>query len=454
MIRKPAVAGAFYTGNKEMLIKEIESYLSEVDVSIDANVRGIIAPHAGYIYSGKVAAYGYKTVQGKQYDKVVVFAPSHRAMFDGVSIFQGKGYETPLGIAPIDTDTVKKLISTSSLINFYPVAHEEEHSLEVQVPFIQATMKDFKLIPVLVGNQDISQLKHVAEIFYNMFKNENVLYIASTDLSHFYNSETASKLDSVAIETIRALDYMNFYNAIKERKAEACGAGPVTILLYLAKLNNWNKCKILKYADSGDVSGDKYNVVGYLSAVIYSNGNPTEQGLTDYEKEILHKIAEESIKSKLSNKPFNFEYKITDNLSQERGAFVTLHKNGNLRGCIGYIVPVAPLHETVKQMAVAAAFDDPRFPPLSEEELKDIDIEISALTPLKKINDINEIQVGKHGILIKKGFASGVLLPQVATDYNWDRLTFIEQTCMKAGLPENSWKEKDTEIYIFSAEIF
>jgi AmmeMemoRadiSam system protein A len=225
-------------------------------------------------------------------------------------------------------------------------------------------------------------------------------------------------------------------------------------LLYLAKLNNWNKCKILKYADSGDVSGDKYNVVGYLSAVIYSDESRTERGLTDYEKEILHKIAEESIKSKLFNKPFNFEYKITDNLSQERGAFVTLHKNGSLRGCIGYIVPVAPLHETVKQMAVAAAFDDPRFPPLSEEELKNINIEISALTPLKKINDINEIQVGKHGILIKKGFASGVLLPQVATDYNWDRLTFIEQTCMKAGLTENCWREKDTEIYIFSAEIF
>lgn len=176
--------------------------------------------------------------------------------------------------------------------------------------------------------------------------------------------------------------------------------------------------------------------------------------LTEYEKDTLHKIARESIRAKLFGEDFNFNYEVTENLKEERGAFVTLHKNGNLRGCIGYIVPVASLHETVKQMAVAAAFDDPRFPALSKDEFNDIEIEISALTPLKRIGDINEIEVGKHGILIRKGYHSGVLLPQVATDYNWDKITFLNQTCLKAGLHESCWKDEDTEIYIFSAEVF
>ncbi len=453
MIRKPAVAGAFYTGDSQKLAEEIKYYLKNAETDKQDNVKGIISPHAGYVYSGQVAAYAYKTIEGKHYDKVVVFAPSHRAMFSGVSVYNGTGYETPLGITEIDREKIKTLIDSSNLINFYPAAHEEEHSLEVQVPFLQTMLKDFKLIPVLVGNQDLNQLIEVATIFNTAFENENVLYVASTDLSHFYNSQIAKKLDFVAINAIANLNWKQFHNAIKNGETEACGAGPVTILLYIAELNNWNSCRILKYADSGDVSGDKNNVVGYVSAVISVEKN-NDESLTDYEKDLLHKIARESIRSKLFNDNFNLQYNITETLSQKRGAFVTLHKNGNLRGCIGYIVPVAPLHETVRQMAVAAAFDDTRFPPLNKEEFNEIDIEISALTPLKRVYDINEIEVGKHGILLKKGYNSGVLLPQVATEYNWDRLTFLEQTCFKAGLRGNCWKDPETEIYIFSAEVF
>jgi AmmeMemoRadiSam system protein B/AmmeMemoRadiSam system protein A len=453
MIRKPAVAGSFYSSNPTQLKNEIENFLSNVEKKDIKNPKAIISPHAGYFYSGQVAANGYKHVEGKDYNIVVVFAPCHRGMFDGVSIFNGKGYETPLGVVPINTDISEKLINSSNLINFIPQAHTQEHSLEVQVPFLQVVLKNFKLIPVLVGTQDFDQLHEVAKVFYEKLKNENVLYIASTDLSHFYSSETANKLDSVAVTHIKNLDIKGFCNAVINGKTEACGAGPVSIILSLAKLYNWNRCEILKYADSGDVSGDKTSVVGYLSAIIYKNSN-SSQGLTDYEKDILKKIAKESIRAELFGEKFNLDYERTENLKQKRGAFVTLHKNGNLRGCIGYIQGVDSLDTTVKKMAVSAAFEDPRFPSLNKDEFNDIDIEISALTPLKKIRDINEIEVGKHGILLVKGFNSGLLLPQVATEYGWDSLTFLDQTCVKAGLYPGCWKENDTEIYIFSAEVF
>ncbi len=452
MIRKPAVAGSFYTANPSKLKGEIETYLSNAQSRDIDNIKAIISPHAGYFYSGQVAAYGYKQVQNRVFDTVVVFAPCHRGLFDGVSIFNGEGYETPLGIVPIDSETVEELIGSSELINFLPQAHIQEHSLEVQVPFLQVVLNDFKLIPVLVGTQDINQLYQVASIINEKLKHRNVLYVASTDLSHFYTSEAAKKLDYVAIEHIRDLDLEGFYKAIVSGKTEACGAGPVMIVLTLAKLNNWNGCEILKYADSGDVSGDKSNVVGYLSAVIYANNK--DESLTEYEKEVLKKIAKESIRAKLFNDRFNFDYKRTENLKQKRGAFVTLHKDGNLRGCIGYIQGVDSLDNTVKKMAISAAFEDPRFPALSRDEFNKIDIEISALTPLKRIKNIEEIEVGKHGILIIKGYNSGLLLPQVATEYGWDRLTFLDQTCIKAGLYPGCWKEKDAEIYIFSAEVF
>ena len=452
MIREPAVAGMFYPASRESLIAEIKSYLNNAKVPKIDNVKIVISPHAGYIYSGPVAAYGYKVIEGKKYDNVFIFAPSHRASFSGISVYDGEGYKTPLGIVKINTEIVKSLISSSEYINFHREAHIYEHSLEVQLPFLQVVLEnDFKLIPALVGSHDIKELIEVAKVV-NDFIGENDLIVLSTDLSHYYSSERAKQLDSVAIEDIKNIDVEKFYKDIASGKTEACGFGPLIIGMVIAKLRGWNNCEILKYADSGDVSGDKSQVVGYVSAVIYDNSD--DFSLNEYEKDTLHKIAYESIKSKLEGRPFSLEYEITPNLAQKRGAFVTLHKFGELRGCIGNIVGIKPLHETVKEMARAAAFEDPRFTPLRPEELKDIDIEISVLTPLKKVKNIDEIQVGKHGIYIKKGFYSGLLLPQVAVEYNWDRYTFLDNTCMKAGLPPGCWKDPETEIYIFSADVF
>lgn len=176
--------------------------------------------------------------------------------------------------------------------------------------------------------------------------------------------------------------------------------------------------------------------------------------LTEDEKNDLHKIARTAIEKKLANESNPKPTGTTNTLKEKRGAFVTLHKNGQLRGCIGYVHAVKPLAETINDMALAAAFQDPRFPPVKKDELPDLDIEMSVLTPMKRIMDINEIEVGKHGLMMIKGSSSGLLLPQVATQYNWDRNTFLSQTCYKAGLPMDAWKDDDIEIYIFSAEIF
>jgi AmmeMemoRadiSam system protein A len=226
-----------------------------------------------------------------------------------------------------------------------------------------------------------------------------------------------------------------------------------------------NQGKVLKYLNSGDVTGDRSRVVGYGAGVFYKIAGGKEKmkdekkvgvdlGLKEEEKKTLHHIAKTVIENKVKGKPvpdFKIESPI---LKENRGAFVTIQKRGQLRGCIGYIEGRGPLHKTIEDMAEAAAFRDPRFSPVRENELAELEIEISVLTPLKKITDVNEIQVGKHGIYIKKGWFSGLLLPQVATEYGWDRQTFLGHTCQKAGLPSNAWRDKDTEIYIFSADIF
>jgi AmmeMemoRadiSam system protein A len=177
-------------------------------------------------------------------------------------------------------------------------------------------------------------------------------------------------------------------------------------------------------------------------------------GLKDAEKSTLLELARTTIECKLKGKDALEFTPDSNTLKENRGAFVSLHRHGNLRGCIGYITAEKPLYKTIQEMALSAAFHDPRFGPLKENEFDDLDIEISVLTPMQQISDINEIEVGKHGLMIVKDYLSGLLLPQVATDFGWDRETFLSHTCSKAGLPEEAWKDKDTKIYAFSADVF
>jgi len=466
-IREPIFAGSWYPGEPEILSRDVRRYLENAKKErLEGEIVALISPHAGYIYSGQVAAYAYKLIEGKVFDSVVVVAPSHRALFKGASLYDRGGYRTPLGVVPIDTELSQKMMERRKEIQFLPEAHSQEHSLEIQIPFLQVVLKSFRLIPIVMEpywNWETCQ--SLASAIAETVRGKNVLLIASSDLSHFHSYDEAVKLDKIVLNHIERFDPEGLNRDLRSNRCEACGGGPVISIMLAAKALGANQGKVLKYLNSGDVTGDRSRVVGYAAGVFYKTVGGKEKmkeekkvgvdlGLNEEEKKTLHQIAKTVIENKARGKTvpdFKVESPV---LKENRGAFVTIHKRGQLRGCIGYIEGRGPLHKTIEEMAEAAAFRDPRFTPVKEKELPELELEISVLTPLKKIKDVDEVQVGKHGIYIKKGWYSGLLLPQVATEYGWDRQAFLEHTCQKAGLPSNAWKEKDTEIYIFSADIF
>jgi AmmeMemoRadiSam system protein B/AmmeMemoRadiSam system protein A len=466
-IREPAVSGMFYPDRPEILARDVKKYLENAKKEkIDGEIVGLVSPHAGYMYSGQVAAHAYQLIEGKTFDSIVVLAPSHRLDFKGASLYDRGGYRTPLGIVPVDIELSKRMMEKWNGIRYLPEAHGQEHSLEVQLPFLQIVFKSFKLIPIVMEPYwSRETCQNLSQAIAETIRGKKVLLIASTDLSHFHSYEKAVQLDKMVLGHLERFDADGLNRDLKEGRCEACGGGPVITVMLAAKILGANRGKVLKYLNSGDVTGDRSRVVGYAAAVFYKAAGGEEKmkgekrvgidlGLSEGEKKMLHQIAKTVIESKTKGKPVP-EFKIDSPvLKENRGAFVSLHKKGQLRGCIGYIEGRGPLHQTIEEMAEAAAFRDPRFTPVTEKELSELEIEISVLTPLKKIVDINEIEVGKHGIYIKKGWYSGLLLPQVATEYGWDRKAFLEHTCQKAGLPSNAWKDKDIEIYIFSADVF
>jgi MEMO1 family protein len=465
-IRKPAVAGSFYPGNPETLSRQVREFLARAPKQeIPGEILALVSPHAGYMYSGQTAAQAFKTIEGKKFETVVVIAPSHRVFFQGASVYDRGGFETPLGIIPVDRELCRKIMAESDCLRFLPQGHAQEHSLEVQLPFLQEVLGTFSLVPIVIGDQSFATCQKTGLAVARGARGKNALLVASTDLSHFHAYDRAVKIDRVILEDIRAFDPQKLRQDLEGEKGEACGGGPVIAAMIAAKELGADEARILGYCNSGDVTGDRSGVVGYAAAVLYRRESAADRagerrktgvslGLREEEKERLRRIAFKAIEGKLKGVRSRPEEEPTPGLQEKRGAFVSLHKNGRLRGCIGQIVPSKPLFQTVEDMAVAAAFDDPRFEPLSGKELKDLELEISVLTPLAKLKSPDEIEIGKHGLYVKKGFCSGLLLPQVAAQCGWDRTGFLEETCRKAGLPRGAWKEKDTEIFLFSADIF
>ncbi len=465
--REPAVAGMFYPDQPDTLTRDIKGYLENAKKEkIEGEIIALVSPHAGYLYSGQVAAYAYKLLEGKSFDTIVLVGPSHRALFKGASLYDRGGFRTPLGVVPVDTELSHKIMERWKEIQFLPEAHAQEHSLEVQLPFLQMVMKSFRLVPIVMEpywTWDSAQA--LGRAIAEAVRGKKVLLIASSDLSHYHPYQKAVDLDRIFLNHVDRFDIDGLNRDLRDNRCEACGAGPVVAVMLAAKALGANQGKVVKYLNSGDVTGDRSRVVGYGAGVFYRTAGGTEKmkeekkvgvdlGLNAEEKKFLHQIARAVIENGAKGKPVP-EFKVDSPILREsRGAFVTINKKGQLRGCIGYIEGRGPLHKTIEEMAEAAAFRDPRFSPVKEKELPELEIEISVLTPLRKITDVTEIEVGKHGIYIKKGWYSGLLLPQVATEYKMDRQTFLEHTCQKAGLPSNAWKEKNTEIYIFSADIF
>ena len=270
-IRQPAVAGMFYEREPVHLKKAIENYLSQAHPpKIDGEIVGLVSPHAGYFYSGKTAAFGYKLIKGKKYETIVVISPSHYEYFRGVSIYNGTAYQTPLGIVPIDTELRDELKDYNSIIEFSRRGHGREHALEVQLPFLQMVLSEFKLLPIVMGDQSKEIVYALAEVLAEVLKNKNVLLVASSDLSHYFSHEVANSLDSRVEKFINDFNDEGLMDELEEEKVQACGGGPIVTVMKTSKLLGATKSKVLYRNDSSEASGDKHQVVGYLSAVFYS----------------------------------------------------------------------------------------------------------------------------------------------------------------------------------------
>ncbi len=466
-IRESVIAGSWYPADPGVLRSQIDGFLKRVETRArTGSLVALIVPHAGYMASGQVAAHAYKLLERYRFDSVVIVAPSHRALFEGVSVYDRGGYRTPLGIVSLDREQIKALQKKDPKIRYVPAAHQREHSLEIQLPFIQVLLPQAELVPLVMGTQKMDTCRRLAQTLARTVRGKSVLLIASTDLSHYHSYEAARKLDGRLMERVARMDVDGLSADLTQGRCEACGGGPMIAVIMAAKMLGAEKSEILFAANSGDVLGDRRRVVGYMAAALWSQ--PTPQGvspsksgvsdhpirLTENEKQVLHRIARCSVDACINVVEARLPDSLSPGLRQPRGAFVTLRKAGRLRGCIGKLTPKCSLAETVSEMAAAAATRDPRFPPVKKEELTALEVEISVLSPLRRVSDISRIRVGIHGIYILNGHRSGLLLPQVAEEYGWDRIEFLEQTCGKARLAKDAWRHPDTEIYIFSAEVF
>ncbi len=459
-IKHPNVSGQFYAADPTQLSKEIDQFFLKADIKPYINhVDIVIAPHAGYVYSGGVAAYGFKAASQNKYKTIIILAPSHYVGFDGISVGTYDGFQTPLGVVEVDQEFTKKLIKINKKFNFKPEAFSREHSLEVEIPFLQKTFKNFKIVPVIMGQPDIQTLKDFASGLNRMIGvRKDVLIVVSTDLSHYHGDTAARKMDKQAIDAVKNLDIEKIWKGCRLRTMEMCGFVPVTAALIYAKQRRLKSVDVLKMANSGDVSGDKDRVVGYSSMVIYNKEKLENEvsSLSLQQKKHLIEIAKNTITEYVTTGKI-FQAKEPDlRLSAVEGAFVTIHKKGRLRGCIGNIIGRRALYLTVRDMAIAAASEDSRFSPVKKEELKDLDIEVSVLSKPRAINNIDEIELGVHGVIVSQGpFNQGVFLPQVAKTTGWNKEEFLSQLCaQKAHLPSDAWKDPKTKIEIFTADVF
>jgi len=456
-VRKPVWAGSFYDSDKKTLSARIEDYLKMVQnlPSLPAEPLALISPHAGYVYSGQTAAYAYRLVRGKPYETVIVIGPSHQYGFEGCSIYLKGGFETPLGVAQVDEDLAARIAQLSGF-SYVAEAYDKEHSVEVQIPFIQETLPHAKIVPIIMGFQTRRTITALAAALAEVLPLKKVLIVASTDLSHFLSKSQANALDAKTIALVQNLGTEKIINKMAGGENIMCGGGPVASTLLAIKKRGKPRLEVLHYADSSEATQDDSQVVGYLAAAVIldsSPSQPAEFSLSPEEKSELLRQARQAVFLYVGENKI-VEHETRDsNLLEEKGAFVTLKKNGQLRGCIGFIEPLFPLHEAVTRAAIYAAVRDYRFPPVSKEELNDLEFEISVLTPPKKIDDPSLVRVGKHGLVISQGDKKGLLLPQVPVENHWSRETFLEQACIKAGLPPDAWK-KGAEIFIFEAIVF
>ena len=467
-VRHPAVAGSWYPGDA----KELGTYLDQQldaaakePVTVDGRVRALIAPHAGYQFSGTVAAQAFRLVRGQHYDRVMLLGPSHHADFRGLATYDVDAFETPLGRVALDHDAARQL-RRSPLVQGAPPGPDREHSLEMQLPYLQrALAPGWRLLPLLVGRVEEADYGALAEQLRPLL-GERTLVVVSSDFTHFgprfgylpfppgdVAAASIRELDMGAFERIEARDPAGFLAYQKETGITVCGFRPIALLLRL--LPDDTAVRLVDYDTSGARQGNYQHSVSYLAVAFTA---PTDRA-GDTSLEWLHRLAvlgvrraveandavEEEIELLLTATPEAFR--------KPAGAFVTLRNGGKLRGCIGYIAPIKPTWEAVLDNAAAAAVRDPRFSPVSPRDLPLLEIEVSVLTEPVPIPDWQAFEPGRDGIVLEKAGRRAVFLPEVATQQGWGREETLRHLALKAGLPPDAWRE-GARFAVFSSRTY
>lgn len=466
--RLPAVAGKFYPADPDMLQQDLSNLFVAAMPKQCNHVRAIISPHAGYVFSGKTAASVFNQIDPDiTYKRIFLIASSHHAYFESASVYCDGNYIMPYGKEIVDTTFGNMLVERfPGVFTANRDPHMDEHSMEVQLPFLHYVLKTrYRIVPIIIGTSDPTVCKRIASIL-KPYLNPNNLFVISSDFSHFPEYNDAKRVDAITKEAILANDpeillmtlAQNARKNIPQLVTSLCGWTSVLTLLYMTTHNDTLEFQAIDYSNSGDAKyfGEKDRVVGYWGIAISEKEVQTSEfRLTESDKETLLNIARKTIEEHCHHdQKANLDAQnFSDTLKMKCGAFVTLRKKGNLRGCIGRLTGDLPLYRIIQEMAISAASHDYRFMPVEAKELQDIDIEISVLSPLNKIDDIKEIELGKHGIYMEKGHLSGVFLPQVATETGWSKEEFLGHcACDKAGIGWDGWKTAN--IYTFTATVF
>jgi hypothetical protein len=474
-IRFPIVAGRFYPASASALRQAVRKFMADAVPVQVKNPLAIVVPHAGYVFSGQIAADGFRQAADQPCDVVVVLGTNHTSgSFRKISIYPGDGFSTPLGTTMIDKEVVKALLAADSDCVPDKSLHQQEHSIEVQLPFIQVLFPDAHIVPAVIGVPDIGLCNRFGAALAGVLKSRRALIVASADLSHYPTADAAEDVDK---KTLAAMEKMDPALLQKTTQAQmrrgipnlhtcACGEAAVMAAMSAARAMGATAGRVIRYAHSGDVpAGERDRVVGYGAVVYYANpqsaqtdesGFPTEasgEKLSDDDKKALLTLVRETLTRHLSGQAAPRAQGLGPAAQQKRGIFVTLKKRGALRGCIGRMIPDKPLHILAGDVALQSALEDPRFRPVTLEELRDLEIEISVLTPMAPVPGADHIDVGRDGVLIRKGGRSAVFLPQVAPEQGWGRDEMLEHLCLKAGLPPGSWKE-GAQLLTFQAVVF
>ncbi len=475
-VRPPAVAGQFYPAEAPRLKLALQALIQDALPPRADRPIAIVVPHAGYPYSGQIAADGWRQASGYQYDTVVILGTNHTsAPISRVALYPGNAFQTPLGTVAIDEAIVQALLEADAGCVQDAGMHAKEHSVEVQVPFVQHLFPGAKIVPAVIGQPDLQLCLRFGRALAGVLRGRRALIVASSDLSHYPDARDASVTDRATLEAMAGLDPAGFQAATAdrmERRASnlvtcACGEGPIMAAMAAAKELGATRGVVISYANSGDLSiGDPSRVVGYGSLVMTTGAGgrdtaalakpavaPAGDPLQPEDRRQLVRFARETIRRILTTDTVPVARTDNPRLQREQGVFVTLRKRGELRGCIGQIVAQAPLGRLTGMMAVQAAFGDPRFEKVRANELKDIEVEVSVLTPLKEVSGAGEVRVGRDGVLLRKDRRSAVFLPQVATEQGWNREQMLDNLCEKAGLSAGCWI-RGASLSTFQADVF